>query len=164
MGSLLRSHDWGASYLGDPAHWPQSLRPPAHTAPRTVERRGRHSLLARRVHRRRRRAVHQSARPAFCDEEVRASVVDLLVTDVVMPGPVCSTELARLARLRLPEIAALFTSGYTENAIAHGGRLDYGTELFSKPCTREAMARKVRHVLRTQQQRKPAASAQRRVA
>jgi CheY-like chemotaxis protein len=48
----------------------------------------------------------------------------------------------------------LFTSGYTENAIVHGGRLDEGIELLSKPYTREALARKIRHVLRNQQQRR----------
>ena len=79
--------------------------------------------------------------------------IDLLFTDVVMPGALRSPELARKARERLPKIAVLFTSGYTENAIVHGGRLDDGLELLSKPYTREALARKVRHALRNQQQR-----------
>jgi PAS domain S-box-containing protein len=78
--------------------------------------------------------------------------VDLLFTDVVMPGALRSPELARKAHERLPGIAVLFTSGYTENAIVHGGRLDDGIELLSKPYTREAMARKIRHVLRNQRQ------------
>jgi CheY-like chemotaxis protein len=82
--------------------------------------------------------------------------VDLLFTDVVMPGPLRSPELARKARERLPEIAVLFTSGYTDNAIVHGGRLDEGIELLSKPYTREALARKIRHVLRNQQQKNAA--------
>ncbi|MDY0883535.1 response regulator [Dongia soli] len=79
--------------------------------------------------------------------------VDLLFTDVVMPGPLRSPVLAKKARERLPNIAVLFTSGYTDNAIVHGGRLDEGIELLSKPYTREALARKIRHVLRNQQQR-----------
>jgi signal transduction histidine kinase/CheY-like chemotaxis protein/PAS domain-containing protein len=79
--------------------------------------------------------------------------VDLLFTDVVMPGPLKSTELARHARERLPDVAVLFTSGYTENSIVHGGRLDPGVELLSKPYTREALARKIRHVLNGQQHR-----------
>ncbi len=73
--------------------------------------------------------------------------IDLLFTDVVMPGPLRSPELARKAKERLPNIAVLFTSGYTENAIVHGGRLDPGLELLGKPYTREQLARKVRHVL-----------------
>ena len=80
--------------------------------------------------------------------------IDLLLTDVVMPGPLRSPELARRARERISNIAVLFTSGYTENAIVHGGRLDEGIDLLSKPYTREALARKIRHVLRNQQQRR----------
>ena len=73
--------------------------------------------------------------------------IDLLFTDVVMPGPLKSPELARQARQRLPGIAVLFTSGYTENSIIHGGRLDPGVELISKPYTREALARRLRQLL-----------------
>jgi PAS domain S-box-containing protein len=79
--------------------------------------------------------------------------IDLLFTDVVMPGTLKSPELARKARERLPDMAVLFTSGYTENSIVHGGRLDAGVELLSKPYTREALARKIRHVLANQRQR-----------
>ena len=73
--------------------------------------------------------------------------IDLLFTDVVMPGPMRSTELARRTRERSPTTAVLFTSGYTDNAIVHGGRLDDGVELLSKPYSREALARRVRQVL-----------------
>jgi PAS domain S-box-containing protein len=73
--------------------------------------------------------------------------IDLLFTDVVMPGRLRSPELARLARERLPNLAVLFTSGYTENAIVHGGRLDPGVELLGKPYTRERLARRIRQVL-----------------
>ncbi|WP_413626689.1 response regulator [Luteibacter sp. Lutesp34] len=73
--------------------------------------------------------------------------IDVLFTDVVMPGSLRSPELARKAVERQPGIAVLFTSGYTENAIVHGGRLDEGVELLSKPYTRDQLARRVRHVL-----------------
>jgi PAS domain S-box-containing protein len=82
--------------------------------------------------------------------------IDLLFTDVVMPGPLRSPELARKARERLPNVAVLFTSGYTENAIVHGGRLDPGVELLGKPYARDALARKIRHVLANQQQKNAA--------
>ncbi|MET0320693.1 MAG: response regulator, partial [Duganella sp.] len=78
--------------------------------------------------------------------------IDLLFTDVVMPGTLRSPELARKARERLPGIAVLFTSGYTENAIVHGGRLDAGVELIGKPYTKESLARKIRHVLGNRKQ------------
>ena len=84
--------------------------------------------------------------------------IDLLFTDVVMPGPLRSPELARMARERLPDIAVLYTSGYTENSIVHGGRLDPGLELLSKPYTREELARKIRHVLTIRTQRRQGAS------
>lgn len=82
--------------------------------------------------------------------------IDLLFTDVVMPGTLKSPELARKAKERLPGLAVLFTSGYTENSIVHGGRLDAGVELLSKPYTREALARKIRHVLNNESQRRNA--------
>ena len=73
--------------------------------------------------------------------------IDLLFTDVVMPGTLKSLELARIARQRLPGIAVLFTSGYTQNVITYGDRVEVGVELLPKPYTREALARRLRHVL-----------------
>jgi PAS domain S-box-containing protein len=84
------------------------------------------------------------------------AAIDLLFTDVVMPGVLASRDLARLAQQRSPGLPVLFTSGYTDDAIVHGGRLDEGVDLLSKPYTREELARKLRQVL----ERKPAASAE----
>jgi PAS domain S-box-containing protein len=72
---------------------------------------------------------------------------DLLFTDVVMPGKLKSTEMVRHARALLPDLKVLYTSGYTQNAIIHGGRLDPGVELLSKPYRREMLASKVRQML-----------------
>lgn len=80
--------------------------------------------------------------------------IDLLFTDVIMPGPLKAADMARQARERIPDLAVLFTSGYTENSIVHGGRLDAGVDLLSKPYTREALARKLRHVLNNASQAK----------
>jgi CheY-like chemotaxis protein len=73
--------------------------------------------------------------------------IDLMFTDVVMPGTMRSTELARLATRMLPHLKVLFTSGYTQNAIVHGGRLDPGVHLLSKPYSREQLAWKIRRLL-----------------
>ena len=73
--------------------------------------------------------------------------IDLLFTDVVMPGPLRSPELARKAKEQMPRLAILFTSGYTENAIVHGGRLDPGVNLLTKPYSRELLASRIRRAL-----------------
>jgi DNA-binding response OmpR family regulator len=64
-----------------------------------------------------------------------------------MPGSISSVEMVRQAQALKPGLKVLFTSGYTQNAIVHGGRLDLGVELLSKPYGREELARKIRHVL-----------------
>lgn len=73
--------------------------------------------------------------------------IDLLFTDVVMPGALRSTEMVQRAVQTLPALKVLYTSGYTQNAIVHGGRLDPGVELLSKPYSRQQLAFKIRQVL-----------------
>ncbi len=73
--------------------------------------------------------------------------IDLIFTDVVMPGPLSSIELIRQAHIVRPQLPVLFTSGYTENAIVHDGRLDAGLHLLSKPYNRDELARKLRALL-----------------
>ncbi|NEX60602.1 CHASE domain-containing protein [Noviherbaspirillum galbum] len=80
----------------------------------------------------------------------RGEKIDLLFTDVVMPGAVSSPELARQAKQILPGLGVLFTSGYTRNALVSGGRLEDGVHLLSKPYRREQLARKIRQVLAQQ--------------
>ncbi len=74
--------------------------------------------------------------------------VDLVFSDVVMPGPMSCRELIEAIGALRPGLPLLFTSGYTENAIVHHGRLDEGVTLLSKPYSREEMARKVAGLLR----------------
>jgi len=78
--------------------------------------------------------------------------VDLLFTDVVMPGAVSSTELAGHARRLLPGVAVLFTSGYTRDALLDGGRLQAGVQLLGKPYQRIQLAQKVRDALHSRAQ------------
>ena len=73
--------------------------------------------------------------------------VDLLFSDVVMPGEVHTREMARTAREINPDIKILFTSGYTQNAIVHNGRLDDDVFLLSKPYRKHDLARKLRSLL-----------------
>lgn len=77
----------------------------------------------------------------------REERIDLLFTDVIMPGAVSATELAAQARVVHPDVRVLFTSGYTENAIIHNGRLDEGINLLSKPYGRAELATAVRTLL-----------------
>ena len=73
--------------------------------------------------------------------------IDLLFTDIVMPGELNGRQLAEEAKKLRPDLKVLYTSGYTENAIVHHGRLDPGVQLLSKPYRRNDLAQKIRHVL-----------------
>jgi signal transduction histidine kinase len=73
--------------------------------------------------------------------------VDLLFTDVVLPGPDNGRVLATKAREKYPNLPVLYTTGYTRNAIVHQGRLDADVELLNKPYTQQDLARKVRDLL-----------------
>ncbi len=72
--------------------------------------------------------------------------IDLLLTDVVMPG-MNGRKLAETAKTRRPEMKVLFMTGYSRNAIVHHGRLDPGVELLQKPVTGEHLAAKIRAIL-----------------
>jgi len=73
--------------------------------------------------------------------------VNLLFTDVVLPGPDNGRVLATKAREKYPNLPVLYTTGYTRNAIVHQGRLDADVELLNKPYTQQDLARKVRDLL-----------------
>jgi PAS domain S-box-containing protein len=72
---------------------------------------------------------------------------DLLFTDVIMPGTMNGRQLADRLLEGCPHLKVLFTSGYTENAIIHHGRLDSGVLLLAKPYRKSDMAKMIRRAL-----------------
>ena len=72
--------------------------------------------------------------------------IALLFTDIVMPE-VNGKKLADEALRRWPDLKVIYTTGYTPNAVVHGGVLDPGVQLLSKPFTLDQLAAKVRTVL-----------------
>jgi PAS domain S-box-containing protein len=73
--------------------------------------------------------------------------IDLLFTDVIMPGPLNGRQLVEAALKRRPSLKTLYTSGYTENAIVHHGRLDSGVLLLAKPYRKSDLAKMMRMAL-----------------
>ena len=76
----------------------------------------------------------------------RHSAIDMLMTDVVMPH-MTGRELWRTLSVVRPGLKCLFMSGYTTDVISHRGVLEEGVHFLQKPFSRDALARKVRHVL-----------------
>jgi len=81
----------------------------------------------------------------------RQSKIDLLFTDVVLPGGLTGAQVAAQARALRPQLRVLFTTGYARDAIVHHGRLDSGVQLITKPFTYSDLAKKVRDVLEAAQ-------------
>jgi CheY-like chemotaxis protein len=73
--------------------------------------------------------------------------IDLLFTDVVLPGGMTGAQIAAKARELYPDLKVLFTTGYARNAIFHQGRLDKGVQLITKPFSFEDLSTKIRDVL-----------------
>jgi signal transduction histidine kinase len=78
----------------------------------------------------------------------RVADIKLLFTDVVMPD-INGRKLADEAVRRRPGLKVIFTTGYTANAVVHGGVLDQGVNFISKPFTLDQLAAKVRTALDT---------------
>ncbi|MBI5531115.1 MAG: PAS domain S-box protein [Deltaproteobacteria bacterium] len=88
----------------------------------------------------------QNGGEAFMLAERRKDRIDLLLTDVVMPG-MNGRELADRLSLLHPEMKILYTSGYTEDVIVHHGVIDQGLRFIGKPYTPRSLAQKLRKVL-----------------
>ncbi len=76
-----------------------------------------------------------------------AQTIDLLLTDMIMPGSMNGRQLSDAALRRRPSLSVLFTSGYTENTVIHYGRLDAGVLLLAKPYRKSDLARMIRSAL-----------------
>jgi len=79
-------------------------------------------------------------------ELLKSEAPDLIFTDVVMPGALSTREFTRRAQEMHPKVRVLYTSGYTQNAIVHNGKLDDDALLLSKPYRKDELARKLRSV------------------
>ncbi|MFO7806558.1 MAG: PAS domain S-box protein [Paracoccaceae bacterium] len=77
----------------------------------------------------------------------KRSDIDLLFTDIVLPGGMNGRQIVDKAQKIAPGLKVLYTSGYSENTIAHQGRLDAEVELLGKPYRRTELAAKLRRVL-----------------
>jgi PAS domain S-box-containing protein len=75
------------------------------------------------------------------------AAIDLLFTDVVMPGGMTGRQLAEAAKTGRPNLKTLFTSGYTEDSILRLGKLDPGVRLLSKPYRKHELATRIREAL-----------------
>ncbi|HUU24294.1 MAG TPA: CHASE3 domain-containing protein [Methyloceanibacter sp.] len=91
--------------------------------------------------------LEASDTPSAIELLVNKPPIDLLFTDVVLPGGLNGRTLANEVRRKYPGLPVLFTTGYTRNAIVHQGRLDPDVELLSKPYTEQDLAQKVRKLL-----------------
>ncbi len=95
------------------------------------------------------RCLQAASAQAALDIVQSGEHIDLLFTDVVMPGSVKTRDFVAEAETLRPGLPVLYTSGYTENAIVHHGRLDEGVSLLSKPYSRNDLARKVAALIST---------------
>ena len=83
--------------------------------------------------------------------------VDLLFTDIVMPG-MDGRMLVEEALKHNPDLKVLFTTGYAPNSVVHNGTLDYGEDLIGKPYSIDQLASKIRDVLDRPRMTRPVAS------
>ena len=77
----------------------------------------------------------------------RGATIDLMFTDVVMPGGMNGRQLRDEALRRQPDLKVLYTTGYSRNAIVHNGQLDQGVNLLGKPYSHAELAAKIRALL-----------------
>jgi CheY-like chemotaxis protein len=74
----------------------------------------------------------------------QSNKIDLLLTDIVMPGGMNGRQLAFEATKRRPDLKVLFMTGYPRDAIVHDGRLDAGVHMIGKPFSYQELASRIR--------------------
>ncbi len=95
------------------------------------------------------RVITASDGPAALRMIEQEEDVDLVFTDVVLPGGLNGQQLAQIIVDKRPGVKVLFASGYTRNAIVHNGRLDHDVQMIGKPFTFDELATRVRSLLDT---------------
>ena len=142
-------------------YFPRSLRPlPGETTRHDLLHRGGHETILVVEDN---EAVRGSAVDLLCEEGYQVLTaangdlamqmlldgvaVDLIFTDVVMPGLIKSSDLAAWAKVQNPPVAVLFTSGHTRDIISRNHQLSSDTYLLSKPYGPEALLSMIRSVL-----------------
>jgi CheY-like chemotaxis protein len=81
---------------------------------------------------------------AILDSDTR---IDLLITDVGLPGGMNGRQLADAARVKRPDLKVLFITGYAENAVLNSGHLQPGMQILTKPFAMETLVARVRAVI-----------------
>ena len=76
--------------------------------------------------------------------------IDLLITDVGLPGGLNGRQVAEAARVSRPNLKVLFITGYAENAVIGQGRLENGMFVMTKPFQMEHLAHRIREIIKRQ--------------
>ena len=73
--------------------------------------------------------------------------IDLLITDVGLPGGINGRQMADAARANRPDLKVLFITGYAENAVIGNGHLEPGMHVLTKPFAMDRLAERVRSII-----------------
>lgn len=93
------------------------------------------------------RVLQASSGAAAVDMIKSGQPIDLVFSDVIMPGPVTSLQLGETVRAYLPHARILYTSGYAEGVLTHEGRLQAGVNLLPKPYDFSTLSTRIRGLL-----------------
>ena len=92
-------------------------------------------------------AIEASDGPSAMRTLESAARIDLLITDVGLPGGMNGRQVADAARVARPDLKVLFITGFAENAVVGNGHLDVGMEVLTKPFEMAVLGRKIRDLM-----------------